>query len=124
LRDEHVLAQAILYLCGWRTFEEQLKRFAEVVSGLLNRVSLTGDIQFGAQGYESVSFAMNNGRQSLAHFHSNVSLPSRPNVRSGRCLQDDSTARDRIFGTKEPKHFRLIELAGDFAREVEIVHNS
>jgi hypothetical protein len=38
--------------------EEQLERFLKVRPGLLDRVALAGDVDFGAQRYEAVTLAL------------------------------------------------------------------
>lgn len=58
---------------------------AEVIPGSLNRVPLTGDVQFGAQGHETIPLAVYNGSQSLARIllrgmtpQYQVCVPSQP----------------------------------------------
>jgi hypothetical protein len=61
--------QPFLYLGGIGHLKEPFKRLDEIESRLLDRVPLTGNIQFRAERDVPISFALYNRRQLMYSVH-------------------------------------------------------
>ena len=58
--NEHFVMEAISDFFGGCRLKEQFKGFLEVQTSLLNRISLTGDVKFRAEGDIAFVFSFNN----------------------------------------------------------------
>src|SRR5690242_11127026 len=65
LSYKHILLESPVDLVGRRAFKKQFEGFAKIFAGLLNRISLAGDIEFRAEGDECAVFRQNDGGQPL-----------------------------------------------------------
>src|SRR5271157_3205066 len=67
LCHKQIAMQPLLDLVVRGRLEKQLQGFFEILPRLLHRITLTGNIKFGAERHVSVTFPFNNSRKFLGH---------------------------------------------------------
>ena len=67
VRHKHIPRQSSINLLSRRHLEEEFQRLPEIVACVFDGVALTGDVEFGAQGYVAISLTFNECGQTTRH---------------------------------------------------------
>jgi hypothetical protein len=71
---EHLASQPLLDFIRWSWFEEKLQFFAQIITGFLDGLSLTGHVQLRAQRHVSLAFPLDYRREFHRHLRHVVSI--------------------------------------------------
>jgi len=67
LSDENITHQSLFDFRRRRAFEKKFKSLTKIIIGILDRVTLAGNIQLGTKGHEAIAFGLNDCGQLPGH---------------------------------------------------------